>query len=102
MKNANMAQHHFLKFYRMTFWKVVAIIYTAGTLAHVLRLAARFELEDMVAMALSSSMRFRDWLETDCIRVSNCGGQVAPAPGPARAVDQRCLRPLVVGTFASR
>ncbi len=28
-------------------WKVVAIIYTAGTAAHVLRLAARFELEDM-------------------------------------------------------
>ncbi len=47
MKNANMAQHPFLKFYRMTFWKVVAIIYTAGTVAHVLRLAARFELEDM-------------------------------------------------------
>ena len=45
--NANMAQHPFLKFYRMTFWKVVAIIYTAGTVAHVLRLAARFELEDM-------------------------------------------------------
>ena len=68
MKNANMAQHHSLNFYRMTFWKVVAIIYTAGTVAHVLRLAARFELEDMVAMALSSSMRFRDWLETNCIR----------------------------------
>ena len=47
MMNANMAQIPFLKFYRKTFWKVVAIIYTAGTVAQVLRLAVRFGWEEM-------------------------------------------------------
>jgi hypothetical protein len=45
MTNSN--QRSLVKFYRKTFWKVVAIIYTAGTVAHVMRLAARFEMEDM-------------------------------------------------------
>ena len=42
-----LTQRSLANFYRKTSWKVVAATYTAGTVAHVFRLAVQFGLEDM-------------------------------------------------------